>query len=649
MAQLSEFEKALKEVVLAKRLSASKMNNLTEIALKSMQDDTQLVSILYRTHKSLQPAAKVSSLYVFDALARAARSQVVKQGLTGDINSRKGNSATFLLKIEGVLEGLFQDMISVSTPEAKNSPNFPRIIPQEKTKKVLDIWSKGSTFPAAILVRLKDVVNETEKDKVKVPTDPRSAAAVVTPPVVVPTPAPPPVPVLDPQATLLALLTQAANNAAQQSAPGQTVTNTNGGVTNSSQQLAVLQQLALTANLGNIGQQSPPNPPNFPASSQSPPPQRDEHYGAGQSSGRRDLRYDRGKDQERGRNYDDRNDFHGGFGGRGRGNGRGWDDRDRYKDVDRSPRRSRRSRSRSPPPRYPGRRERDVRPYSPPSRPSLASLPSKRDTRAAPEPGKDEFGRDIRPASPSPEPSAANNGIPAQPPPPAASSAAAAPAVVRTEEPVEPPPAAALTSNHDQMSLTPSVDANTSSRAPDAAVVVPNEVPSQQQGMENFSLATFDFTAPSSWEALGKMWQVTHGVLPSTEQLMAFVMSGGVMTGPAAGVPNQQQLSQTEWTGGHAWGGGSAGMQPGRGIRGRGGFSRGRGRAYGGGFARDGQDRWHSDMGQTDAIVLGGGDTDAMEVEGADVPGKGGGGGGRMQRVGEKWVFVRDPITANES
>ncbi|KAJ7130637.1 hypothetical protein C8R44DRAFT_67078 [Mycena epipterygia] len=147
-----EFESALKEVVHAKRLSASKMNNLTEIALRSMQDDTQLVSILYRTHKSLQPPAKVSSLYVFDALARAARTQVVKHNLTGDINSRKGNCATFLLKVEGVLEGLFQDMISAATPESK-----------EKTKKVLDIWSKGSTFPPAILVRLKDVMSETGK------------------------------------------------------------------------------------------------------------------------------------------------------------------------------------------------------------------------------------------------------------------------------------------------------------------------------------------------------------------------------------------------------------------------------------------------------------------------------------------------------
>ncbi|KAJ7504290.1 hypothetical protein B0H11DRAFT_510253 [Mycena galericulata] len=616
MAQLSEFESALKEVVHAKRLSASKMNNLTDIALRSMQDDTHLVSILYRTHKSLQPAAKVSSLYVFDALARAARSQVVKQGLTGDINSRKGNCATFLLKVEGVLEGLFQDMISAATPESK-----------EKTKKVLDIWSKGSTFPPAVLVRLKDVVSETEKDnEVKVTSDPRSAAvitpAVVNPPAVAQIP---PVPVLDPQATLLALLTQAA----AQANPGQTTTNTVG---NPSQQFAVLQQLALSANLGNVPQ--PAIPPELPFSTgppRSPSSYRDEPYGTGHNA-RRDSRFDRGTSQELGRNYDDRSNYRGGFRGRGRGEGRAWDDRDRYnRDMDQSPpRRARRSRSRSPPSRYNGRRDRDVKPYSPPRRPSMASLPNQEAKReapraAVPEAGKDEFGRDIRPASPSPVPPA--NNIPTQSPPPP-------PLGVRTQT-VESPPAAALTSNHDQMSLTPSVDANTSSRAPDAAIVS-NKIPSAQ-GMENFSLATFDFTAPSSWEALGKMWQVTHGHPPSMEQLMEFVMSGGVMG------PQPQQQRPPEWTGGPSWGAVPTGPPPRRGTRGRGGFSRGRG-YYGGGNARDGQERWHSDMGETDAIVLGGGGEDTTMVEESAQPEKGGGLGGRMQRVGEKWVFVRDPV-----
>lgn len=63
----------------------------------------------------------MSSLYAFDALARAARSSVTKRGITGDIKSEMGNAATFLLKIEGVLDGLFQDMVSLDNSEAKVS------------------------------------------------------------------------------------------------------------------------------------------------------------------------------------------------------------------------------------------------------------------------------------------------------------------------------------------------------------------------------------------------------------------------------------------------------------------------------------------------------------------------------------------------
>lgn len=76
---------------------------------------------MYRNHKSLPPAAKVNSLYVFDAFSRAARQQVLKLGLTGDIHTEPGNHATFLLKIEGILEGLFRDMIKTEHTECKVS------------------------------------------------------------------------------------------------------------------------------------------------------------------------------------------------------------------------------------------------------------------------------------------------------------------------------------------------------------------------------------------------------------------------------------------------------------------------------------------------------------------------------------------------
>ncbi len=81
-----------------------------------------MVSTLYRTHKALQPQFKVPSLYAFDALARAARNHATKHGFAGD--SQPGNSATFLLKLEAILEGLFRDMMGSGVLEGKVSKTY---------------------------------------------------------------------------------------------------------------------------------------------------------------------------------------------------------------------------------------------------------------------------------------------------------------------------------------------------------------------------------------------------------------------------------------------------------------------------------------------------------------------------------------------
>ncbi|GAW00488.1 rna maturation rna-binding [Lentinula edodes] len=264
MSPIEEFESTLKEVVQAKRLSASKMTKLTELAMKLMKDDTKLVSILYRTHKSLSAAAKVSSLYIFDALARAAKHQVNKQNLFGDINAPEGNCATFLLKLQGILDGLFKDMVLSGTPEAK-----------EKTKKVLDIWVKGNTFPSTMLSQLADVLKDTVKEstaKAVVSSDPRIAAAQSSASANTPTPPPtsttPPFPPtslssthipalstpLDPQSKILALLTQAINvgaastsNQASSSAGPAPIPSAGPQLDVAQAQLALLQQLTQTA------------------------------------------------------------------------------------------------------------------------------------------------------------------------------------------------------------------------------------------------------------------------------------------------------------------------------------------------------------------------------------------------------------------
>ncbi|KAL4259314.1 CID domain-containing protein [Pleurotus pulmonarius] len=604
---MEEFEATLKEIVNAKRVSARKMNNLTEIAMKSLKDDTKLVSILYRTHKTLPPVAKISSLYVFDALSRAARSHANKHPQANDPRSAEGNSATFLLKVEGILEGLFSDMVALEQPEAK-----------EKTQKILDIWIKGNTFPSTILSRLKEI---TEQGKGKKEPEVNNAN------VPVPRPEPPTTnsptnAVPDPQATLLALLAQAANAS----------TSTNGGQihpnTGSAQppaQLALIQQLAKAAKAadGPPGQSQRPSqagPFNggaapFGGSSSRSPPSQSRDYSrsnyAGPSRGARGFRGRRG--DTRGR----------------------WDDRDRGSYRERSPPRRRQSRSRSPPSRYGGGGRRDVRLYSPPRKPSAASTVDDQTSMSIRKSGeleKDEFGRDIRPPSPSPGPSE--------------------PILMPAAKPDQPPPVPETLSSEPSVEPTPPLNpSNQSSSASVSVATVPTSetvAKSESAIQPQMTTGQFDYTNPASWEALGNQWQMAYGYTPSTEEIMQYVMAGGMVPnqmvagGPTQGWPIDSWEEPVSSFDTNGW-------QSGRG-RGRGGFNRGRG-GHGHGNPRDTQGPIMQDGMETDAIVLGGGESISLSSEvkspieeahqHIQANANTGGTGGKMERVGDKWVFVR--------
>lgn len=110
------------------------------------------------------------------------------------------------------------------------------------------------------------------------------------------------------------------------------------------------------------------------------------------------------------------------------------------------------------------------------------------------------------------------------------------------------------------------------------------------------------------------MWQVTNGELPSTEQLMQFVMS-------YTASPQQQQQQQQQWGG--AWPADSVNWDT------QGSFGTRQPAVHG-----NQQRHWYDDRQQeTEAIVLGGGDNESVQSESH----------GAMQKVGDKWKFVRDP------
>ncbi|KAL1674066.1 hypothetical protein EV122DRAFT_293739 [Schizophyllum commune] len=726
MTDIASFESALKAIVQAKHLSASKMQKLTADAMQLLEHDAQLVSILARTHKSLSGSHKIFSLYVIDSVARAARSKAKKEGSAG-FSSSGGNASSFLTKLQTVLNEVFREMVSGGVPEGK-----------EKANKVLDIWSKGNTFPTSVLSGLMATVSANPKESdVAKSSDPRirsastptghtppnaplapsvqaNAASASTPPVQ----APPAPAAADAQAALLALLTQAA--AAKQQPSTQTPTNNTPPGQAPHLGAALLQQLGLAAQHNNIPPQpyQQPQPgfggPNgaypYASTSQSPPyegngPYGRREYGQDQSRSPNDggrpyeayAHNDRGGGRGRG--------FRGGFRGRGRGEGRGgrWDDRSRPRDWTHAPRRS--SRSRSPPGRYggggAGGRGRDVRPYSPPHRPSLPQRSPSPRRLATPETGKDEFGRDIRSPTPVP-PSATPAGssqdgmkdLVATPPAPAPQPISTVPMSpsVPANIPSAPAPTQPQLAQPQPQLAHPHPLPQPAQTTPQAAQASPQPQPTQPQphlGIDSFDPTTFDFTAPESWAALGQLWQTTYGVTPSGELLMQFVMekkmqaewaaAGGMGIGGMG--MGQQAIGQQAMGGmgmgigqgmgamgmGQGMGGADMGGQAWRGGArgGRGGF-RGRGNGRGGfvhngqaGFSHNGQAGFthggagqftHSAAGQsTDAIVLGGdgGDTSPPQAEAsAASPTSGGGPGGRMQKVGDKWMFVRQPAAA---
>ena len=191
----------------------------------------------------------------------------------------------------------------------------------------------------------------------------------------------------------------------------------------------------------------------------------------------------------------------------------------------------------------------------------------------------------------------------------------------------------------------PLVAASTSSQSTETHT--PSPASQQQPGLDQFNFGTFDATAPSSWEGLGIMWQTTYGYPPSQEELMHFVMAGSMMaTGVANGGFNGAQGGQ--WQQGNWEGHGPQHNGGRRGGRGRGNYAGGRG-----GHGNYGDGGGTEEPEPSYAIVLNGdveppaGHDPSMAQDHSDENSESGGrGGGRMQRVGDKWMFVRDAESA---
>ncbi|GAA5982123.1 hypothetical protein JCM10908_004750 [Rhodotorula pacifica] len=166
MSSTDDFDREVKALVTRGKLSSSAVTSLTELAMANIRADSQLVSTLYRHHRKASPANKLVSLYLIDAIAREAKSRqkkAEKEGKQGAAGPAAGSTtpldsppgaaagpsagdsdfASFLRKLEAVLSKIVLDNWENGLPEHK-----------EKVRKVLDIWTRASTFGASALAKI---------------------------------------------------------------------------------------------------------------------------------------------------------------------------------------------------------------------------------------------------------------------------------------------------------------------------------------------------------------------------------------------------------------------------------------------------------------------------------------------------------------
>ncbi|CAK9780502.1 unnamed protein product [Cutaneotrichosporon oleaginosum] len=146
---LKAFDALLEKTVTSSRLSGSKVKDLQELALKAVAHDHHLVTSLLKLNTSLPPAstARISSLYVFDAIARAAKAASKGTHTSVSTERGRGNPASLLAKMEGVVDEWIQGMVDDGKGGVWSDG-------RDKTRKVVEIWRKGSTFPDSCVSQL---------------------------------------------------------------------------------------------------------------------------------------------------------------------------------------------------------------------------------------------------------------------------------------------------------------------------------------------------------------------------------------------------------------------------------------------------------------------------------------------------------------
>ncbi|KAG0237055.1 hypothetical protein BGW42_001948 [Actinomortierella wolfii] len=151
-AEVAEFEKELHSLFDSRSVSASRMDKITKMAIKSARYYKNIVYVIEKFVTRCVPEYKLTGLYVLDAICRS--SQTIKSKGAGGSGF---TGAEYVDRFERNIEALFSEFCKV--PEDKE---------KEKVKRVVEIWERSGTFSPSVVENIKRKYFDrlaTNKDK----------------------------------------------------------------------------------------------------------------------------------------------------------------------------------------------------------------------------------------------------------------------------------------------------------------------------------------------------------------------------------------------------------------------------------------------------------------------------------------------------
>lgn len=148
MSAVSEFESILQELptIKAPGVSGSRIKKLTDIAVKNVAEESQLVQALYNSCKATPSSHKLGALYVVDSIVRVYKEEAKKKGENVDSSAPEGTFAGGVFQISELIESIMDDAMLLLVVPATSL----------KISKLVDIWERAQTFSPATLKAIRD-------------------------------------------------------------------------------------------------------------------------------------------------------------------------------------------------------------------------------------------------------------------------------------------------------------------------------------------------------------------------------------------------------------------------------------------------------------------------------------------------------------